>query len=909
MRHNIHMPLLYVAIIQHYSIPKRNILNIELKYFLKCPDSSLKQVFFPIKLQIFPNNLFRFIKIRTFFLRNAKLVLTYVTGLSMLHSAEKLENTGCDLNEDDILRGSIVDLKASRFISNCTAKSALGSVSSIGRFSDISLSNCGNLLSFSQEASKYQNKRSKMQLDADAMYALVADALCEVLLPKNHAPSHLEVENRKLIVRNNYDLERVGRGFRVEGRLYEILEICDNHHACKPTSLLHYIQSMSKMLTYHVVFEISSSLIRIYRPNVPETAAELRSNTSLRMAYAAMVSAAIKKEKHPDDDRNSAVLLFIMHNETLHNAILQKDYDTFLKEIHIATIKDSMETNNILASAILVMLPTIRIVYNALITCMLSLASGDLEKHTKQKQYLLNTATACINYLLPYSTRLSETIAKLPHHVESGTERTATIQDVLALLKIMKGDIENFASLIEIPKIPYSSPVIYNSDYGLEKIAAALLVLYPGVSINGNQILLHDGKPYLINLGTNKMDAEHPCFARTAGEKYSSQEEAIVSDIRSIFASIQELVPHMDWDIFINELQTICANLRNEKFAADAQQHILAKLKSNLPHSTLFDKKLPIVAYESILPRVNDILSFLANEHLVEATQRYTKLVYGLRTNVFSTEDFLEISGYKKTAKGRTANEGKTESRRLFAAIDSGYKCFEASISVPERRYTPVHAAVTAIEGRSPAYKISDLCLKKRQKLIKTLSRRSPHYVLLRELHYIVLPMVIMCATGIAYFFLTPPMPLKTIFAAVGLSITLFVATLIHKRIAHKKRYLMSIGQELRDTNIQHKYFPDTEKVTNLSNDNTATCFIERQKHSRASGSSSQASTSSQESSESTTTTYYTDASIVVSPVVQKAAAKIAPCCTESRIENCISLTSDLVEISTEPENCAVLSR
>ncbi|QJC27615.1 hypothetical protein ANPL_02765 [Anaplasma platys] len=700
----------------------------------------------------------------------------------------------------------------------------------LGRFSDESLSNCGDLLAFSENATRFQNKRSKMRLDAQTMYALVADSLCEVLLPDNHMPSTLEARNLKLTVRNSYDLERVGRGFRIEGKLYEISEICDNHHAQRPTSLLLYINSMTKILVSHLVFQISSSLIRRYRPDVPETVTELRNNASLRVVYTAMANAVERKEKYPDDDHNSVVLLFVLRNGALHKALLQHDYDTFLKEMHVASIKDSMTTHNILASAILIVLPTIREMYNTLLTCMLSLASGDIEKHPQQKQYLLNKAKTCINYLLPFSITLYKAIEQLPHHRDSRTKIEATIEDVTYLLEVTKGDAKTLASLIEIPKIPYSSPVIYNNGNGLEKIAATLLVLYPGIEVSGDQILLHDGKPYLINLGTNKIEKDHPCFARTIEGKYSSQEEIIVEDIRRLFASIQELVPHMDWNIFIKELRIICTNLRSETFANHAQQRLLEKLRTNLLPSTLFDKKLPLVAYESILPRVHDILAFLDNERLLEATQRYTKLVYGLRTQVFSAEDFLEISGYKRPTEDRVTDTSIIASRKLFAAIDKSHRYFETSISVPtpQSSYTPT--PITLLEEGSHAYKISKLCPKKRKQLIKTLSRRSPHYVLLRELYYIVMPVVALCAAGIAYLFLTPLMPAKTVVVAVIFSISLFAVAFIHKKVAHKTCYLMSISQEIRETETQYKYFPDTDNNRRLaSNDNVEAGFIEQQ--------------------------------------------------------------------------------
>lgn len=694
------------------------------------------------------------------------------------------------------------------------------------------LKNCGDLLAFSDAAARYQNRRSKMQLSGSTVYALVVDALCEDLLPKNHIPSHLMAKSIKLMVNCSHEIERFGRGIRSEGRLHEILEICDNHHAQSPTSLLLYVRSMSRLLENHLVFEISSSLIRKYRPDKPETASELKNNSSLRLLYAAMISAIRRKMERPDeDDCNASVASFVLRNGALHAALLQRNYDAFLKEIHIATIKDAMETCNILASAIRWELPTIRIVYNTLLTCIMSLSSGDLERHPEQKQYLFNTTVACINSLLPYSNSLCEILAKFPHRNATEPKIIATIQDVIPFLAAIEGDVKNFSSLIEIPKIPYSSPVIYNNDYGLEKIAATLLVLYPGTKVTGDEILLHDGKPYLINLGTQTINAEHPCFTRTREGKYSPQEEIVVTDIRKLFAHMQELVPHMDWDIFIKELRTICTNMKNESFAKNAQQHITDKLRSNLPKSTLFDKKLAVVAYESLLPRVNDILTFLDNKHLLEITKHYTKLVYSLRTEaeVFSTDDFIEISGYKRQTEGDVRTKRRAESQSLFTAINNGYKHFEMSISVPELQssYTPIPKAPS--EEGSPEYTISDLCSKKRKKLVKTLARRSPHYVLLRELYYIVLPLITLCTAGITYFFITPLMPVKTIMVAIVFSVALFIAAFVHKKVSHKKCYLMSIGNEIKDTKSLYKYFPDAEEHSSTSsNDNRGTGFIER---------------------------------------------------------------------------------
>ncbi|MDD9361614.1 MAG: hypothetical protein PV344_01645, partial [Anaplasma sp.] len=204
--------------------------------------------------------------------------------------------------------------------------------------------------------------------------------------------------------------------------------------------------------------------------------------------------------------------------------------------------------------------------------------------------------------------------------------------------------ISNLKSL----DLQITGPLQYNTDFGLERLAAISLILYPGKRFTGEEIIVENGKLRLLNMGFEKIDKDNLYFNKSnilnpSKEGTLSLEElALLEDIQNIFTSIQEMVPHLNWDVFIAELKKACGKIHSRSFYQDARNGIDEKLRTNLPEVILFDHDyIPQLAYESILPRVHDIEKFLQNAQALASAKHFTKLMGNYKTVDMSTEELL----------------------------------------------------------------------------------------------------------------------------------------------------------------------------------------------------------------------------------------------------------------------------
>ncbi|MDB1135425.1 hypothetical protein [Candidatus Anaplasma sp. TIGMIC] len=656
----------------------------------------------------------------------------------------------------------------------------------------------GNLYSFSSLASQHLSRRSNVMLGAETMYAFICDPLYQLLVRDNSAHTFLNESCMKTVFSSTLRIDCTTMGNHVAERRTEIKRICSNHKAENSTTLRKRSEDILDKAAHKLTLRACDML---YTSAYETTNYKLREyDSALRLLYTSFVYEAERYAAFPENGC-SLIMSLMLKNQNLHSCIRKYDYSEFLNELRAQMLQDSIITKRVLKTAMADALQRNKRLFNTLLTCLVSCSSPELNAFPEQKSFLVTAATACINQLMHYSPKLSISIHKL--FIDRIDCTNLSSDDVLTLITELGNGAPALVSGIYIPDIyREEKPIIDNSNHGIERIMAATLILYPGAKISGEEVLLHEGKPVFTNLENGKVIADHPFFNAGASEDTTDAlNTAILSDIRQLFSSVREMVPNPDWDAFVTHLHEICALMRSEEFAKTAKREILSKSCRELPGAILHDDHFSTIAYESILPRVNNIERFFQNERLAQAAHYYTKLMYDPDKEIFSAADFLKVSGC--VASGTATEQDNTAiPTRFFETID---KHLHKYVSGPDRgsessvqtNSQTVSSGLCSFTDKNQ-YKLADLSTRERAEITQTLSRRSSMSVVEWERWCATGAVAVFFATGSVYAAFASLVPIWVAGMLVTQNVILLVFACVQTTVEERKSYVMSVDTSAR---------------------------------------------------------------------------------------------------------------
>ena len=668
---------------------------------------------------------------------------------------------------------------------------------------------CGNLYEISESAARYISQYSKMKLDTETVYALLCDPIYNSLIPESHIEGMLEEVNQHTYISYTHVIKHNGHGYRVEGDVSEVTQVTHNQYIGKYVSLRSYTHGVMKLFAGNLVDLVCYNLTNErYLECKEKLYEELHSNAAIRSLYGSLVSAVEHYGELCDENVNRA-MFFILERENLYNALKSHDYNQFLYEMHAAAVKDIFTVKQILLQPMVDSLADTRILYNTLVTCAIAYSQPKNNQLWEHDQFVLDLASKYLSTLFLRSPRLQEKIAlmlkKPAEHIYP-----LTVEDVLTIFTTNGHSfLECLYNDVNIQEVTQNCSITIDAGQNLERIAAATLVLYPGTAIKGDEIiLLRKGGPRLLNMGNVKIAPNNPHFKSDDAGPRLYKEYNIADDIRVLFLSIQEASHHLDWDVFIKELRTICAKMRNVKFATETQSAIKRKLSDSLYDSVSLVENLPVVIYESILPRVKDIEAFLQNQQLVDSLGHLTKLVHNPDKDILTTSDFLLLSGYKHGEDASHQQAWLQKNMPFFDKIDSN--CEHFAMHFPPNS----GADIAKSQGSQPSshtcenentYKISELDHKKRKGLVKTLATRSFSSTLKYRLLLPTISAAVVFTLLLVYTMQIMLSPLLTTLAGATYVAALVAIVHVYYRNTPKcQNYVMSVPKCVKNSEFLH---------------------------------------------------------------------------------------------------------
>lgn len=673
--------------------------------------------------------------------------------------------------------------------------------SKVNKWSEEELRKCGDLFLFSTKMAKYVSRHNGRKLSAETCYALICDPIYDLLMTDNYLPADLDVEGHITTLKGFCNLDRAGHGFKIQGTLSEIHQVCLNYNVDNALTLLSYNKSMLKKAAAELAVAACSNLAKNFNDKI---VADLNNDEALRLLYASWITATDNYDRHPEDEY-SYTTSFITGNSGLYKALQNRNYPIFLKEMHSIALKDSLSMFHVVLTTMVGGISALKLSYNTLITCVLfSIYTKD-----EKREMLLDEAVECFYPLLNYSDELCQTIQEFLKTTkgEKDISNTLTNSDIRDFIKLKGKDIIAMISNIKSLDRQIAGPLQYNTDFGLERLAAISLILYPGKRFTGEEIIIENGKPRLLNVGFEKIDQDNLYFNKSDIINHSKEgtlsleELALLEDIQNIFTSIQEMVPHLNWDIFIAELKKACGKIHSISFYQDARNGIENKLSTNLSEVVLFDHDhIPQLAYESILPRVHDIEKFLQNAQALAAAEHFTKLMGNNKTEALSTEELLEIL---ESSNDTIFSEDGNCVHPLFEDIENNFKHYSVNLSTAEKDEEAQNSSITFLAYAAPAcvqeedlYQVCNLDNKERKKIIGTFSHRPLKHRFFRKTPYIIAASTVGWTLVALYAAYLIALPAIIVAIASVYTLIMYYLILIYAGIDADVNYLMTIRKD-----------------------------------------------------------------------------------------------------------------
>ncbi|MEH0831310.1 hypothetical protein [Anaplasma bovis] len=656
-------------------------------------------------------------------------------------------------------------------------------------FRSILDSKSNNLYNFSTQAAKHASYYASGTVDAEGVYQLLCDAISSVLIPEHHISCALKAEERHEQVRSGYESKFLSLGSYSEIAFSEVVHVCKNHDTQDFTFLRPYLRAHHSLYIFKYTFGAIEALI---------AKDEAFLDTSTFSLLYGSFSEHFEAYKDFSYENKPLAMYFIEEHDVLYAALSNRDRKKFFEAMHDLTLRDSSTIRTIFC-VLAHHMPTFRSMYNNLLLCALFYSRNELSSFAEQKHYIAYNAEIAINVLLKFSTKFRKEVSRLlrPEAPDDLVEKVTTQKDVEIILRGMGDDLEKLVSSIDMPVYGDVDPSKFSGSNDLEKIAAMHLILYPGSTINGGDILLGDEKLYMLHVDSGKIK---PTYEPLTTFSAKHKKIAIMEDIQKIFSSLQELCGHLDCETFIEELRTYCAMMRSKHYAIQIQNAIASRVKQ-LPENTELSRgDLPTVAFESILPRIVEIEEFLQDELMVKITIQFTRFLHNSEKLILSAPDFLRICGYLDTNNASFINNCAAPTA-LLDHIEQNYKHF-ASLATKGRSSTRLPSPTSRRRERDPElrsdkkYKISTLSSGERNSALKQLSARSIsriiYYILVRISPILALTSI----TFIICFALTyGEMSLAcALMVPITCAFIIFLATYVREEATKaEKKYIMSI--------------------------------------------------------------------------------------------------------------------
>ncbi|ANC34322.1 hypothetical protein P029_02985 [Anaplasma phagocytophilum str. Norway variant2] len=687
--------------------------------------------------------------------------------------------------------------------------------SKVNEWREEELKKCGNLLLFSTKMAKYVSRHSRGKLSTETCYALICDPLYNLLMEDNYLPADLDIEEHVTTLKGFCNLDRAGHGFKIEGTLSEIHRVCLNYNVDNALTLLSYNRSMIRKTAAELAVAACSSLTKNF--NDEKIIAGLNDDDALRLLYTSWITVVDNYDKHPEDE-HSYTTSFITKNSGLYKALQNRNYPIFLQELHTIALKDYLSMFHVVLTTMVGGIGNLKLSYNTLITYLMIFKYAQEEKG----EALLDSAEKCFHPLVDYSDELRRIVQEFlklkATEEEKGTSDDIKKSDIRDFIKSKGKDAIAMVSSLKSLDLQVMGPLQYNTDYGLERLAAVSLILYPGKRFTGEEIIIENGKLRLLNMGFEKIDKDNLYFNKsdilnTSEEgTLSPADLALLEDIQNIFASIQEMVPHLNWDVFIVELKKACGKIHSKSFYQDARDGIDNKLRKNLSEVILFDHEhIPQLAYESILPRVHDIEKFMQNAQAMASAKHFTKLMGNYKTEALSIEELLEISA---SPNATVFSDDGSYVHQLFEDIENNFKHYSVNLSTAKKGAEDEENSITFLESDTPVseedlYQLCNLDEAKRKKIIETFSHRPLKHRLFRKTPYIIASSAVVWTFASLYAAYIIALPAIIAAIASVYALIMYYLILAYGGIDANVNYLMTIRRDGK--NSPQLYFQEQE--------------------------------------------------------------------------------------------------
>ncbi|MFV9839215.1 MAG: hypothetical protein AB8U44_04295 [Aaplasma endosymbiont of Hyalomma asiaticum] len=662
--------------------------------------------------------------------------------------------------------------------------------------------NCSNLYEVSELAAKRLSRYSAAKLDTKTVYALFCDPIYKMLIPESYMGGDIKAVQQRTYISYMHVVKRNGHGYKVEGDVSETTQINSNQYVGRFASLRSYTQGVTRLYAGNLADHVCHVLTNEhYYGCITKLYEELHDDAAVRLLYRSLVDEVERYNEFGDKD-GSRAMFFILEKENLYNALKSHDYNKFLYEMHDAATKDIFTVKQVVIQPIIDAISDTRRLYNTLLTCAIAYSQHRANPLYEHDQYLLGLALTSLNTLLLQSPKLQKEIAQL-----LGKQKEKMYPLTRANIHTLLTDHEHsFLDCVSnddnIKAVTSNCPITIDANQNLERIAAATLVLYPGAKISGDEIiLLRKSGPSLLNTGNIEINLNNPYF-RSADEGIKlHQEYNIADDIRSLFLSLQEVSHHLNWEVFVEELRAVCAQIQSVKFAEQVKPAIARVVTANLPYCET-SNDIQTVVYESILPRVEDIEVFLRNKQLVDCVGHLTKLVHDPRKDVLTTSDFLLLSGYQHCENTLHNHTWANEDLQFFGKIDRNHGRFSmhfpSSPAVNVKK--PQENQPVSTYQVEEKHKISPWDSKLRKSIIKKFADRPFFSTLRYRLFYPTISAAVVATCFFFYLLNIVFTPVLTVLLGATYTFTLLILTHLYgKSTLKSKDYVMSVPQDLKN--------------------------------------------------------------------------------------------------------------
>ncbi|MCU7611952.1 hypothetical protein OC188_04525 [Anaplasma capra] len=484
-------------------------------------------------------------------------------------------------------------------------------------------------------------KFSKVSIGTNSIYSLICNAVLSELIKDSYIPGRLELtRNRK--VQTSAFTEEFAHNQTVLSELRSTTIMKMNRDTRELTLMHSYSENLelASRLSY-VSVGILPDLFDAYTLTRSGQAAQRRQNVFLRAIYTHL--AHVASHEHSSGVESSILEHLGEDREAVKSSLISRNYGNFRRHMERIIVRDPKTITSLLLPAVRQSLLHVYSRYNHLLTTIVAYQYvlenpvGTDEQHKALLAEICESSLGHVRFLLQFSPKLTDIFwatyaadiggskhvsgAKLYEIMRKDNRANKLLSSPTfkrALMTEVAEKLERDVTRIEL----HAHQALGN----LERVAAAILLFYPGCDFTGADIALEKDRVRLLNVEEGKIvpvadsvtdHSTSPFFDERRVSRETQTSKHLLLEVRHIFSNFRAHVAPLRWDQFVVELKKLCRDMSTHEFATAAQSSILEQLRS-IEHLSKLDDRIGQISYNSFLPRVRNIESFLSNESLVD---------------------------------------------------------------------------------------------------------------------------------------------------------------------------------------------------------------------------------------------------------------------------------------------------